>query len=75
MHILRKAVKFISLYCTKDFHNAYKKYKSYANSLDEPDWDLHIDDPHENCTRIMTKSEFKEMIISNDIFYNKWVKN
>ena len=55
--------------------DAYKKYTNYASNLDEPDWDLHIDDPHENCTRIMSKSEFEETILSNDIFYNRWVIN
>ena len=52
--------------------DAYKKYANYASNLDEPDWDLHIDDPHENCTRIMSKSEFEEMILSNDIFSEQW---
>ena len=52
--------------------DAYKKYKLYAENLSEPDWSVHIDDPVQNKTRIMTVSEFTDQIISDDEFAKKW---
>lgn len=36
----------------------YEAYCEYANSLEEPDYTFHVDDPAQNCTRIMTMEEF-----------------
>lgn len=52
--------------------DCYKKYKEYANSLEEPDYFVHVDDPHQNCTRIMTEQEFIEAIKTNDAFAAKF---
>lgn len=48
--------------------DCYKKYKEYANSIEEPDYFVHVDDPIQNCTRIMTEQEFIEAIKTNDAF-------
>lgn len=42
--------------------DAYKKYKGYAGKLEEPDYDVHVDDPNQNCTRLMTIEEFTDRI-------------
>jgi thymidylate synthase len=42
--------------------DAYREYKNYAGKLEEPDYDIHIDDPNQNCTRLMTFDEFTEAI-------------
>jgi len=52
--------------------DAYKTYKTYANSLAEPDYNVHLDDPADNRTRIFTEAEFIEFIIKNDDFSKKW---
>jgi len=52
--------------------DAYKRYATYANSLEEPDWDVHVDDPNENRTRIMTREEFENEVLMNDAFSEKW---
>lgn len=52
--------------------DCYKKYKEYANSLEEPDYFVHVDDPNQNCTRIMTEQEFIEAIKTNDAFAAKF---
>jgi len=52
--------------------DAYREYKNFANKADEPDYDIHIDDPNQNRTRIMTMDEFKENIINSDIFAHTW---
>jgi len=50
----------------------YAKYKKYAESLKEPDFDVHVDDPANNCTRIMTQKEFSEAIVRDEEFAKKW---
>jgi len=52
--------------------DAYKAYKTFAESQVVPDWDVHIDDPVENKTRIMTKAEFIAQIITDDKFSKRW---
>lgn len=52
--------------------DAYKKYVTYASNLEEPDYDVHVDDPMQNCTRLMTRPEFIEMIKTNDEFSERW---
>lgn len=42
--------------------DAYRWYLKYANSLEEPDYGYHVDDPKENCTRVFTMEEFIENI-------------
>ena len=52
--------------------DAYKKYSVYAGSLEEPDYDVHIDDPVQNKTRIMNRKEFIEQIKTDDEFAKRW---
>ena len=52
--------------------DAYKRYATYANSLEEPDWEVHVDDPNQNRTRIMTRGEFENEVLMNDAFSEKW---
>ena len=52
--------------------DAYKRYATYANSLEEPDWEVHVDDPNQNRTRIMTREEFENEVLMNDAFSEKW---
>lgn len=37
----------------------YDSYCKYASNLEEPHQKYHVDDPNQNCTRIMTKEEFE----------------
>lgn len=52
--------------------DAYKRYATYANSLEEPDWEVHVDDPSQNRTRIMTREEFENEVLMNNAFSEKW---
>lgn len=52
--------------------DAYKRYATYASGLPEPDYKVHVDDPNENRTRIMTKEEFENEVLMNDDFSKKW---
>lgn len=52
--------------------DAYKRYLNYANSIEEPDYAVHVDDPINNVTRPYTKEEFSDMILNNDAFGEKW---
>lgn len=52
--------------------DCYKRYKQYAESLEEPDYSVHTDDPIQNCTRILTEKEFIDMIKTNQEFADKW---
>jgi hypothetical protein len=36
----------------------YEQYCDYASKLQEPDYRFLVDDPNQNCTRLMTKEEF-----------------
>lgn len=42
--------------------DAYKKYKQYCDSLEEPDVNALIEDINKNCLRTMTKEEFVYVI-------------
>ena len=52
--------------------DAYKNYCKIAGSIEEPDYDIHIDDPNQNCTRLMTKDEFINRIKTDDEFAKEW---
>jgi len=52
--------------------DAYKKYCAYAGSLEEPDYDVHVDDPRESRIRLMTRQEFIDEILRNDWFSGKF---
>ena len=52
--------------------DAYKNYCKIAGCVKEPDYDIHIDDPNQNCTRLMTQEEFINKIKTNDEFANEW---
>jgi thymidylate synthase len=52
--------------------DAYKSYCKIAGSVEEPDYDIHVDDPNQNCTRLMTKEEFINKIKTDDDFVKKW---
>ena len=52
--------------------DAYKNYCKIAGNYEEPDYSVHVDDPNQNRTRLMTESEFIEMIRTNDKFAKKW---
>jgi len=50
----------------------YSKYVAYCNTLDEPDTDMHVDDPNRGCVRKMTREEF-QWRLDNDIkFRTRW---
>jgi len=50
----------------------YDKYLSAVRLLEEPDNDLLVDDPNENCVRTMTEDEFFWRIHTDKIFEQKW---
>jgi len=52
--------------------DAYKNYCKIAGAVEEPDYDIHVDDPNQNCTRLMTQEEFINKIKTNDEFAKKW---
>lgn len=52
--------------------DAYKNYCKIAGSMEEPDYDIHVDDPNQHCTRLMTMEEFINKIKTNDEFAEKW---
>jgi len=52
--------------------DAYKQYVTYANNLEEPDYDVHVDDPVQNKVRILTQKEFIECIKRDELFATKW---
>jgi thymidylate synthase len=52
--------------------DAYKNYCKVAGALEEPDYDIHVDDPNQNCTRLMTQEEFINKIKTDDEFAKKW---
>ena len=52
--------------------DAYKNYCKVAGALEEPDYDIHVDDPNQNCTRLMTQEEFINKIKTEDEFAKKW---
>lgn len=52
--------------------DCYKKYCKIAGAIEEPDYDIHVDDPNQNCTRLMTKEEFINRIKTDDQFAKRW---
>jgi thymidylate synthase len=52
--------------------DAYKNYCKIAESIEEPDYNVHVDDPNQNCTRLMTMEEFIDKIKTDDEFAKKW---
>jgi thymidylate synthase len=52
--------------------DAYKRYKKYAGSLEEPDMNVHVEDINESKIRIMTESEFVDSIKNWEEFASKW---
>ncbi len=52
--------------------DAYKNYCKIAGAVGEPDYDIHVDDPNQNCTRLMTQEEFINKIKTDDEFAEKW---
>jgi thymidylate synthase len=52
--------------------DAYQKYRAYAGSLEEPDYDVHVDDPRESRIRLMTRQEFIDEILRNDWFSSRF---
>ena len=51
---------------------AYEKYCEIAGKVEEPDYDIHVDDPNQNCTRLMTKEEFINKCKINPEFSERW---
>lgn len=54
--------------------DAYREYKNYAGKLEEPDYDVHIDNPNENRVRLMTIEEFGDRIKTDDKFAKTYGK-
>ena len=52
--------------------DAYKRYKKYAGSLEEPDMNVHVEDISQSKIRIMTESEFVDSIKNWEEFASKW---
>jgi len=52
--------------------DAYKNYCKSAGGVKEPDYTIHIDDPNNNCTRLMTQKEFIDRIKDDDVFAEEW---
>jgi len=52
--------------------DAYQRYRAYAGSLEEPDYDVHVDDPRESRIRLMTRQEFIDEILQNDWFSGRF---
>ncbi len=52
--------------------DAYKKYCNIAGKIEEPDYDIHVDDPKQNCTRLLTMKEFINKIKTDNRFAKKW---
>lgn len=54
--------------------DAYRWYLKYANSLEEPDYDYHVDDPNQQKTRVMTEDEFISAIKGGNLGSHKEYK-
>lgn len=54
----------------------YTRYCEFASSLEEIDYDYLVDDPHQNCTRIMSENEFWERVSKDSSFAQKfnWIE-
>jgi hypothetical protein len=51
---------------------AYKKYVDFAGKLEEPDYDLHVEDIENSRIRLMEIGEFVLRICTIDEFYCKF---
>jgi hypothetical protein len=51
--------------------NLYQEYVRVAGGMEEVDYSLHVDDPVNNCTRLMTEQEFWECVAKNPDFLLK----
>jgi thymidylate synthase len=52
--------------------DCYKRYCEIAGAAEEPDYDIHVDDPKQNKTRLLTKEEFTSKLKTDDEFAKKW---
>ncbi len=52
--------------------DAYKNYCNIAGKYEEPDYDVHVDDPIKNITRLMTNQEFIDRIKTDNMFAKNW---
>lgn len=52
--------------------DCYKYYTRRASKVEEPDYEIHVDDPIQNCTRLMTQEEFFIKIDSDIKFARQW---
>ena len=52
--------------------DAYKKYCKLTETVKEPDFDIHVDDPKEGKVRILSKKEFIDRIKTDDAFAKQW---
>jgi thymidylate synthase len=52
--------------------DAYENYKKIASTYKEPDYTVHVDDPNQNCTRLLTKDEFVDRIKTDIWFSNDY---
>jgi thymidylate synthase len=52
--------------------DAYKNYCKVAGAYEEPDYDVHIDEPNEHSIRLMTQEEFINRIKKDSKFAQKW---
>ena len=50
----------------------YSKYVTYCNTLDEPDTDMHVDDPNKGYVRKMTREEFQWRLENDSKFNKRW---
>jgi hypothetical protein len=50
----------------------YDEYINFSNSLEEPDYEYHVDDPSQHTTRLMTKEEFIHKCKTDQEFTKKW---
>ena len=55
------------------YNKEYENYLKYTDSLEEPDWTVHVDDPNQNCVRVMTKQEFI-IQMCDEAFSARWTK-
>lgn len=52
--------------------DAYRNYCDQVGKYKEPDYDVHVEDVHENRVRLMTKDEFSDRIKNDAEFCKKW---
>lgn len=52
--------------------NPYQEYVRVAGGMEEVDYSLHVDDPVNNCTRLMTEQEFWECVAKNPDFLSQF---